>query len=78
MIVLDSKSAICMAKNGKDTKHTRHIARRMHFLRNGKNCKMQKIYWCEGSLQLADIGTKNLSEPDLTPRMKYIMVILQN
>ena len=33
-IVLDSKSAICMAKNGKDTKHTRHIARIMHFVRN--------------------------------------------
>ena len=31
LIVLDSKSAICMAKNGKNTKHTRHIARRMHF-----------------------------------------------
>ena len=31
LIVLDSKSAMCMAKNGSDTKHTRHIARRMHF-----------------------------------------------
>ena len=31
LIVLDSKSAMCMAKNGRDTKHTRHIARRMHF-----------------------------------------------
>ena len=35
LIVLDSKYAIFMAKNGKDTKHTRHIARRMHFVRNG-------------------------------------------
>ena len=35
LIFLDSKSAMCMAKNGKDTKHTRHIARIMHFLRNG-------------------------------------------
>ena len=34
LIVVDSKSAMCMAKNGKDTKHTRHIARRMHFVRN--------------------------------------------
>ena len=31
LIVLDSKSAICMDKNGRDKKHTRHIARRMHF-----------------------------------------------
>ena len=35
LIVFDSKSALCMAKNDKDTKHTRHIARRMHFVRNG-------------------------------------------
>ena len=34
LIVLDSKSAMCMAKNGKDTKHNRHIARRMHSLQN--------------------------------------------
>ena len=25
LIVLDIKSAMCMAKNGKDTKHTRHL-----------------------------------------------------
>ena len=27
MIVLDIMSAMCMAKNGKDIKHTRHISR---------------------------------------------------
>ena len=78
MIILDSKYAMCMAKNGKDTKHTRHLARRMHFVRNGEKCKMHNIYLCEGGLQLADIGTKNVSAPDLTPRMKYIMVRLKN
>ena len=78
LIVLDSKSAMCMAKNGRDTKHTRHIARRMHLVRNGDKCKMHKIEWCEGGLQLTDIGTNNVSETDLTPRMKYIMVRLEN
>ena len=78
MIFLDRKSAMCMAKNGKDTKHTRHIARRMNFVRNGEKCKMHKIDWCEVGLQLADIGTNNVSEPYLTPRMKYIMVRLEN
>ena len=78
LIVLDSKSAMCMDKNCKDTKHTRHIARRVHLVRNGEKCKMQKIDWCEGGLQLVDIGTKNVSEPDLTPGMKYIMVSLEN
>ena len=78
LIVLDSKSDMRMAKNVNDTKHTRHIARRMHFVRNGEKCKMHQIDWCEGGLQLADIGTNNVSEPDLTPRMKYIMARLEN
>ena len=34
LIFLDSKSGMCMAKNDKDTKHTRHISRRIHFVRN--------------------------------------------
>ena len=76
LIVLDSKSAMCMAKNVKNTKHTRHISRIMHFVGNREKCKMHKIDWYEGGLQLSDIGTKNVSEPDLTPRMKYIMVRL--
>ena len=42
LIVLDRKSALCMDKNGKDTKHTRHIARRMHFVRNGENTRCRK------------------------------------
>ena len=39
---------------------------------------MHKIDWCEVGMQLADIGTKNVGEPDLTLRMKYIMVRLEN
>ena len=39
---------------------------------------MQKIDWCERGMQLADIGTKNVSEPYITPRMKYIMVRHEN
>ena len=36
LIVLDSKSDMCMAKNGKYAKYTRHIARRIHLVRNGE------------------------------------------
>ena len=39
---------------------------------------MHTIDFFEGGLQLADVGTKKVSEPDLTPRMKYIMVRLKN
>ena len=67
-----------MDDNGKDTKRSSHIAIRMHLLRNGENCNMHNIDWCEGDLQLADIANKNVVEHDLTPRMKYIMVRLDN
>ena len=59
LIVFDSKYDICMAKNGKDTKHTRHIARRMHFVRNGENAICTK-----------SIGVKEVcSWQTLAPRM---------
>ena len=78
LIVLDIESGICMAKNGKYTKHISNIARIMHFVRNGEKRKVHKSDWCEGGLQLTDIATKNVGEHDLTPRMKYIMVRLDN
>ena len=78
MIVLDSKYALCMAKNSIYIKHTRKISRRINFVRNGEKCNMHQIYWCEGGLQLVDIATKNIVEHDLTPIMKYIMVRIDN
>ena len=39
LIVLDSKSAMCMAKNDKDTKYTSHIERRMHFCKEWRKIK---------------------------------------
>ena len=45
LIILDIKSDVCMAKNFNDTKHTRHISRRVSFVMNGENCKMHKIDW---------------------------------
>ena len=35
IIVLGSKSTMCMANNGKDTKHIRHIERRINVVENG-------------------------------------------
>ena len=46
LIVFDSKFTMFMDKNVKDTKHTRHIARMVHFVMNGEKCKMHKIDWC--------------------------------
>ena len=35
-IILDSKPAVCMSNNGNETHHTRHISRRMDFVRNSE------------------------------------------
>ena len=78
MIILDSKSAMCMDKNGKNIKHPRQIESIMHLVRNGEKFNMKNIDWCEGGLQLEDISNNNVCEHDLTPRMKYIMVRLEN
>ena len=43
LIVLDSKSSMFMYKNVKDTKHTRHIAIRMNFLRNRENARCTRL-----------------------------------
>ena len=67
IIILYSKSAVFMAENGKYTKRIRYILRSVHFVRNGENCIMHQINWCEGGLQLADIANKNVGENDLTP-----------
>ena len=62
LIVLDIMYFVCMVKNVKDTNHTSHSARRVNLVRNGENCKIHKIDWCEGGLQLADIATNNVGE----------------
>ena len=67
-----------MENNGKDTKHTRRISSRVNFVMNGLKCKIQNIDWCEGGLKLAYISTKNVGENYLNPRMKYIMVSLDD
>ena len=78
LIILDSKSAVYMANNGKDIKHTRHISRRVNFVSDCESYKMHKIDWYGWDQQLADISTNNVGENYLNPRMKYIMLSLDN
>ena len=35
-IILDSRQSLCMAKNGKSTKHSRNVSRRICLVRNGE------------------------------------------
>ncbi len=64
-IILDSKSAQAMGNSFRDTAHTRHIMRRYHYVRHPREVGQAVLHWCEGPLQLADIGTKNLPADDL-------------
>ena len=76
--IYDSKYAVCISNKGKDTKHTKHIARRVKSVRNSEKYKINNIKWCEEGLKLADMATKNVGENYLNPRMKYIMLRLDN
>ena len=78
LVILDIKYAVCMADNDKDNKHTSQIYRRVHFVKNGEKFKMHNIDWCEVGLQLEYIANNNVGENDLNPRMKYIVVRLDN
>ena len=64
IVILDSNSAVFMANNVKDTKHTIQISIRMNFVINGEECNLHNIVWCEIVLQLADIGTNNFKEDE--------------
>ena len=59
-------------------KNTRHISRRVHFVRNGEKCKVHNIDWRERCLKWAEIETNNVGENDLNHGMKYIMVSFDN
>jgi hypothetical protein len=58
-IFFDSKSAIAMGDSYKDTKPTRDIMRRYHYVRECIVSKKFTMQWIKTLLQLANIGTKN-------------------
>jgi hypothetical protein len=83
-IYFDSKSAIAMGNSFRDTKHTRHILRRCHYVREGIRSKRFAMLWINTLVQLADIGMKqnpgsrhaflislmHISVRDLTPKIQ--------
>ena len=58
-VILDSEAAIAIAKSDKDTKRTRHILRRYHFVRQGSALGQHQLGWIGTESQLADPLTKN-------------------
>jgi hypothetical protein len=62
-IYFDSKSSIAMGNSYKDTKHTRHILRRHHYIREGISANRFNMQWIQTEFQIADIGTKQTPGP---------------
>jgi hypothetical protein len=78
IIFFDSNSAIAMGKSYKDTKHTRHIMRRYHYVRGGISSNRFIMEWLRTNVQLADIGTKNNPGPRHAELLNLIHVKLGN
>ncbi len=62
-VYFDSKSAIAMDSSYRDTKHTRHIMRRYHYVREGIASNRFAVKWIKTEVQLAEIGTKQTPGP---------------
>jgi hypothetical protein len=77
-IYFDSKSAIAMGESYKDTKHTRHIMRRYHYVRECIASKQFVMKWIRTVAQIADIGTKNNPGPRHKTLVDLIHIQIKN
>ena len=73
-LILDSKSAIAMGNSFRDTKHTRHILRRFHYVREEVDSGRFLLFWIKTDDELADIGTKQTPGPRHTLLTNTILV----
>jgi hypothetical protein len=62
-VYFDSESAIAMGNSYRETKHTRHIMRRYHNVREGIALNIFASEWISTVAQIADIGTKQTPGP---------------
>ena len=73
----DSESAIAMGSSLKDTKRTRHIQRRVHYVRDGIDSKSFVPNKIDGELNPSDVGTKNLSHDVQDSHMEVMHVTVE-
>ena len=57
-IIIDNEAAIYMVKYIKDATGNRHVAQRIHYVRQGTALRRHKFEWIGTKQQLADILTK--------------------
>jgi transposase InsO family protein len=73
-MLFDSKSAIAMGISYRDTKHTRHIMRRYHYVRNEIVAKRFVMQWISTEFMISDIGTKQTPGPRHTFLVELIHI----
>jgi len=59
-VILDNQAAQAMGHSFRDTEHTRHIARRWHYVRYMVAQWQVTLLWIDTSLMPSDAATKNL------------------
>jgi len=70
----DSRSAMAMGNSYRDTKHTRHIMRRYHYVRNQIVANRFSMKWIGTEFMMSDIGTKQTPGPRHTFLMELIHI----
>ena len=75
-IILDNTAAISMGESFRDSKHTRHILRRYHFVRWMLAQGRAYLTWIGSDSQLADPATKCLLP--LAPTMLLFRAIVES
>jgi hypothetical protein len=74
-LLTDNQAAIAMSKNDRQTKKTRHICRRWLFVKHECLRGNIALYDIDGkTLQLADLGTKNVPASEAAKKLLYIEV----
>jgi hypothetical protein len=68
------KSAIAMGSSYRDTKHTRHIMRHYHHVRNEIVAKRFTMQWISTEFMISDIGTKQTPGPRHTFLVELIHI----
>ena len=71
-VYCDSTSAIAIGSSLKDTKRTRHIQRRYHYVRDGIESGNYVLYKIDGDLNPSDIGTKHVDKETRKDHMKVL------
>jgi hypothetical protein len=77
-IYFDSRSSIAMGASFGDTKHTRHILRHFHYVRENIAANRFTAQWITTEFQLADIGTKLNDGPRHKLLMDLIMIAIRH